>query len=202
MTALLAIAMMAPQFQPMEVTSSAGALKVERLVALEFPWGMANLPDGRLLITEKPGRLRIWSTAGLSEPVSGVPKVSYHDQGGLLDVERDPKFASNGLVYLYFVEAAEVQTLVADVWDPRFGPKPKEINSTMKGGAIARGKLVGNRLENVKIIWRQTPKTIGRGHFGGRLVFDNAGHLFVTSGERMRFDVAQESGQSRQDCSH
>lgn len=194
MTTLLALSLVMPQFQPMEVTSSAGLLKVERLAQLEFPWGMAHLPDGRLLITEKPGRLRVWSNSGLSEPIAGVPKVSYHEQGGLMDVERDPKFSSNGFVYLYFVEAAEVQTLVADVWDPRFGPKPKEINSTMKGGAVARAKLVGNRLENVKVIWRQTPKTIGRGHFGGRLVFDNSGHLFITSGDRMRFDVAQESG--------
>lgn len=193
MIPVIALALTLGQGQPMQVPSSAGLLNIEKLASLEFPWGMAYLPDGRLLVTEKPGRLRIWSEGGLSEPVSGVPKVSFHEQGGLMDVERDPRFSENQFVYLYFVEAAKVQTLVADVWDPRFGPKPNEpLNSTMKGGAVARGKLVGNRLENVKVIWRQTPKTIGRGHFGGRLVFDNSGHLYITSGDRMRFDPAQD----------
>lgn len=192
MTTLIALALTTSQGQPMQVTSTAGNLKVERLASLEFPWGMTYLPDGSLLITEKPGRLRLFSNNNLSEPIEGVPKVAYHEQGGLLDVERDPNFSTNRFVYLYFVEAAKIQTMIADNWDRRFGPKPKEINSTLKGGAVARGKLVGNRLEDVKVIWRQTPKTIGRGHFGGRLVFDNAGHLYITSGDRMRFDPAQD----------
>jgi glucose/arabinose dehydrogenase len=153
---------------------------------------MCSLPDGRLLITEKPGRLRIYSNGNLSEPLSGVPKVVYHDQGGLLDVERDPQFASNGFVYLFFVEAASKQTGEKDPWDPRIGDKPEKIDHTLKGGAVARGRLTDGGLTDVKVIWRQTPKTIGRGHFGGRLVFDRAGHLYITSGDRQRFTPAQD----------
>ncbi|MBC8065374.1 MAG: PQQ-dependent sugar dehydrogenase [Chlorobia bacterium] len=179
------------QAQPDSIPSSAGTLKVERLASLEFPWGITSLPDGRVLVTEKPGRLRIFNNGQLSAPVTGVPKVSYHEQGGMMDVERDPDFAQNQLVYLYFVEAAPRQTMVADTWDRRFGPKPKDLNHTLKGGAVARGRLVGNALQNVKVIWRQTPKTIGRGHFGGRIIFDRQGRLFITSGDRMRFDPAQ-----------
>src|SRR5688572_22591728 len=97
---------------PMTVKSSVGDVKLEKLGTLEFPWGMAWLPDGRLLITEKPGRLRIWADGKLSEPVQGVPNVVYRgarDQGGMQDVEADPKFAENGFIYLSYVEAAEQQ---------------------------------------------------------------------------------------------
>src|SRR5687767_6413424 len=84
---------------PGVVSTSAGRLTVERLATLEFPWGMASLPDRRLLVTEKPGRLRIWENGRLSEPVRGVPAVVYgrtdEEQGGLLDVEADPGFARN-----------------------------------------------------------------------------------------------------------
>ena len=82
------------------IQTKSGPVTIERLAALEEPWGMAFLPDGRLLVTEKPGRLRIYADGKLSEPVSGVPKVAYREQGGLLDVEIDPDFARNGLVYL------------------------------------------------------------------------------------------------------
>jgi glucose/arabinose dehydrogenase len=192
MTPIVVIAMLVAQAQPTSVASSAGTLKIERLVTLEFPWGMCYLPDGRLLITEKPGRLRVWSGNQLSEPVSGVPTVRFHDQGGLLDVECDPKFSENHLVYLYFVEPATNQSGTRDPWDPRIGPRPENVDNTLKGGAVARGTLVGDQLQNVRVIWRQSPKTIGRGHFGGRLVFDRAGHLFVTSGDRQRFTPAQD----------
>src|SRR5687767_13063691 len=80
---------------PTTVSSSAGTIRIERVATLEFPWGMAVLPDGRVLITEKPGRLRIWASGQLSAPVQGVPSVLYRgdsDQGGLLDVEADPNF--------------------------------------------------------------------------------------------------------------
>jgi glucose/arabinose dehydrogenase len=82
---------------------TAGKLRIERLATLEFPWGMALLPDGALLITEKPGRLRIWDDGKLSEPIAGVPDVVYRtpgEQGGLLDVAIDPDFERNRLVYL------------------------------------------------------------------------------------------------------
>ena len=99
---------------PSQVQSvSAGKINLHRLATLEFPWGMTWLPDKRLLITEKPGRLRIWSNGELSEPIEGVPKVVYRgtpsEQGGLLDVEADPDFAKNRYIYLSYSEAAEQQ---------------------------------------------------------------------------------------------
>ena len=108
---------------PNAVSSSAGNIKIERLATLEYPWGMAVLPGGRLLITEKPGRLRIWTNGRLSEPVQGVPSVVYlkaGEQGGLLDVEADPNFATNHLIYLSYVEADPQGLKVAETGELRF----------------------------------------------------------------------------------
>src|SRR3982751_1264570 len=91
------------------VSSKAGPINVESLVKLDNPWGMTYLPDGKLLITEKPGRLRIFADGKVSEPIAGVPKVAYRGQGGLLDVEIDPGFAQNKLVYISYTEPAEQQ---------------------------------------------------------------------------------------------
>jgi aldose sugar dehydrogenase len=180
---------------PDVVSSSAGNIKIERLATLEQPWGMALLPDGKLLITEKPGRLRVWANGQLSEPVQGVPRAFYRgpsDQGGLLDVEIDPDFARNGLVYLSYVEAAEPQPPGAqDEGDRRFGRSGPSPDNIVRGGAVARGRLEGNQLRDVQVIWRQEPKTVGRGHFGNRIIFAPDGKLFITSGDRMRFDPAQ-----------
>ncbi len=192
MTLLTILALATNQASPTSVPFSGGNLRIESLADLEFPWGITGLPDGRVLITEKPGRLRIFEGGQLLKPVTGVPKVVYQDQGGLLDVEHDPNFAKNQLVYLYYSEVGTKQTSNPDPWDARLGPKPKTPDNVLKGGAVARGTLVGNSLQNVKVIWRQTPKTIGRGHFGGRLVFDGAGHLFILSGDRQRFTPAQD----------
>ena len=173
--------------------TKSGPVTIERLATLTQPWGMAFVPDGRLLITEKPGRLRVYSEGKLSEPIAGVPAVVYHGQGGLLDVEIDPAFATNSLVYLSYTEAAEVQPPgTHDVPDPRFGASFDKEDNVIKGGAVARGRLEGQQLRDVKVIWRQVPKTIARGHFGGRLVFAPDGKLFITSGERQRFDPAQD----------
>jgi glucose/arabinose dehydrogenase len=155
---------------------------------------MALLPDGRLLITEKPGRLRIWENGRLSKPLRGVPEVVYRgteDQGGLLDVEIDPDFERNRYVYLSYVEAAEQQSEdIRNTDDFRFGPMEPDDN-IIRGGVVARGRLDDNRLRDVEVIWRQEPKTVGRGHFGNRLVFSRDGKLFITSGDRMRFEPAQ-----------
>jgi glucose/arabinose dehydrogenase len=133
---------------------------------LQHPWGLAFLPDGRALVTERPGRLRLVSPEGeLSGPLAGVPKVDARGQGGLLDVALDPNFAENRLVYLSFAE-----------------PGPDGSNST----AVARGALSADAsaLENVEVIFSQQPKLPSTKHFGSRLVFDGEGHLFITLGER------------------
>jgi glucose/arabinose dehydrogenase len=188
-----ASAFISQSFQPDEVPHSKGTLRIERLASLEFPWAMAWLPDQRLLITEKPGRVRIFANGELSEPLAGVPAVVYHDQGGLLDIEVDPSFSSNRWIYLSYTEAASQQPRnPADPWDPRIGPKPGSVDTTLKGLAVARARLEGNRLTDFKVVWRQTPKTIGRGHFGGRMQFDEAGKLWISSGDRQRFTPAQD----------
>jgi glucose/arabinose dehydrogenase len=134
---------------------------------LQNPWGMTFLPDKRILVTEKPGRLRIVAADGtLSEPVAGVPAVDARGQGGLLDVSLDPNFATNGLVYLSFSE-----------------PHPDQTNNT----AVARGRLVDGpapRLENVQVIYHQKPNFQSQQHYGSRLVWNRDGTLFVTQGDR------------------
>jgi glucose/arabinose dehydrogenase len=132
---------------------------------LNKPWGLAFLPDGRLLISEKSnGQLRILATDGaLSAPVAGLPPVDGRGQGGLLGLAVDPKFAQNGLIYWSFTE-----------------PQDGGANNT----AVARGKLVGDKIENVQVIFHQTPSMASTLHYGGRLVFARDGTLFVTTGER------------------
>ena len=142
-----------------------GVVNVETFArGLEHPWGLAFLPDGRMLVTERPGRLRLVDAQGrLSDPLAGVPAVQAKSQGGLLDVAIDPRFADNRLVYLSYAEPSE--------------------NGTA-GTAVARGRLADTRLENVQVIYRQQPKVKSANHFGSRLVFARDGTLFVTQGER------------------
>ncbi len=171
------------------------SLQIEKLATLEFPWGLAHLPDGRLLVTEKPGRLRIFADGKLSEPIQNVPAVAYRasesEQGGLADVAVDPEFDRNSLIYLSYAEEAPKSPVQADTADPRFGQFLDTTDNRLKGGVVMRARLDGTRLADPQVIWRQEPKTVGRGHFSLRLLFGRDGTLFVTSGDRMRFDPAQ-----------
>jgi glucose/arabinose dehydrogenase len=145
------------------------AFKVETFAkGLVHPWGLAFLPDGRLLVTERPGRVRLIGKDGtLSAPLQGVPKVYASGQGGLLDFQIGPDFAASGLVYLSYA-------------DPRDGAK--------NGTSVAKGKLVtegdGGRLDSVQVIFRQEPSYASSSHFGSRIVFTRDGSLFVTLGDR------------------
>ena len=140
---------------------------------LEHPWGLAFLPDGRMLVTERPGRLRIVADGWLvPEPVTGVPEVWDDRQGGLLDVALHPGFAENGLIYLSYAS-----------------PDDDDDAAT----AVARGRLVGARLEDVEEIYVALPRDDGGRHFGSRLLFAD-GYLFVTAGERGEPDRAQDVG--------
>jgi glucose/arabinose dehydrogenase len=181
---------------PETVSTESGEVTVESLADLDHPWGMAFLSDGRLLITEKPGRLRIYDAQKdeLSDPIQGVPEVEFHGQGGLLDVAVAPVASSAGKeqIFLSYSERAKPQpSATSNLGDPRLGQGFDEDDDVLKGLAVARGWLDGDQLVGAKVIWRQDPKTIGRGHFGGRLLFTPDGLLLITSGERQRFEPAQ-----------
>jgi glucose/arabinose dehydrogenase len=138
---------------------------------LEHPWGMAFLPGGDILVTERPGRLRlIRGGARVPEPVAGVPEVWAREQGGLMDVALHPDFARNRLVYLSYSK-----------------PGPKGATT-----AVARGRLEGNRLSGVQEILEAKAWSRGGDHFGSRLAFDREGYLFVSVGERGRMQNAQD----------
>lgn len=155
-----------------EFPSEHGQVRVTTVASgLEHPWGLAFLPDGRKLVTERPGRLRIVAKDGtLSAPIAGVPRVQARGQGGLLDVALHPRFAENRLVYLSFAEPG----------------------SGGASTAVARGRLEGERLHEVEVIFRQAPKVDTGFHFGSRLVFDREGKLFVGTGDRGMQDTAQD----------
>ena len=178
----------AQQGQTQEFTAKSGAIAAEMLAPLEHPWKIAVLPGDRLLITEKPGRLRLFENGKLSEPIEGVPEVHFEGQGGLLGVVTDPGFSINNTIYLSYAEPAEQQPEnAADPGDPRVGDDGPNSDVVLKGLAVARAELDGTKLKNVEVIWRQEPKQIGRGHFGGQMTFSGDGKLFITSGERQRF---------------
>lgn len=160
--------------QDRTIESESGPVRVEIVAdGLERPWGLTFLPDGQMLVTEQSGRLRIVSADGeKSNPLSGLPEILYRGQGGLLDVKLDPDFAENRLVYITYSEAGD-------------------------GGAstaVARGRLNegATALEGTEVIFHQEPKVSGGNHFGSRLAFSPDGKLFVTLGERFKFDPAQD----------
>jgi glucose/arabinose dehydrogenase len=141
---------------------------------------MTFLPDGRMLISEKKGRLLMVTQDGdKSEPVSGVPEVDYGGQGGLGDVVLHPEFADNSTIYLSYAEAGE---------------------GDVRGAAVMRATLIvsndGGELSNQEVIWRQDPKVTDRGHYGHRLAFSDDGYLFISSGDRQKFTPAQEMQQN------
>jgi glucose/arabinose dehydrogenase len=154
-----------------------GAFVATPVAEFREPWAMEFLPDGRLLVTEKRGVLKVHALdTGRTGDVAGVPAVVNAGQGGLGDIVLHPSFATNGLVYLSYAEAGERGTA---------------------GAAVARARLVldaagGGALEDLAVIWRQTPKVDGRGHYGHRIAFGPDGFLYVSSGERQKFEPAQD----------
>ena len=130
---------------------------------IENGWGFVFLPDNRMLVTERAGRMRIVGSDGsLSAPLQGLPRIAVMGQGGLLDVTLSPDFATDGQVYFSFAEPGDGGA----------------------GTAVARGRLTASSLENVQVIWRQQPKVDGGNHFGSRIVFRDDGTLFITLGDR------------------
>src|SRR5690554_3649899 len=149
---------------------------ITEVTEFDAPWAMTFLPDGRLLVTEMAGSLRLHDVDNDNTgTISGVPEVEHVAQGGLGDVVLHPEFASNQLVYISFVEA----------------------DDDGLGAAVARARLVlddegDGSLEDLEVIWRQSPKKSGDGHFGYRIAFDEDGLLWISSSERKEFDPAQD----------
>ncbi|MCH8240629.1 MAG: PQQ-dependent sugar dehydrogenase [Proteobacteria bacterium] len=171
---MLKIALMLALIGLAPASAPAAGQKAYRAVTVAqgfvHPWGMAFLPDGRMLVTERPGRLRIVTASGqISKPVSGLPEIAAIGQGGLLDVALHPDFKTNALIYFSFAEP---------------GPGGQ-------GTAVARARLEGLSLLDVTIIFRQQPKLSGGFHFGSRLVFARDGTLYISMGDRGRMGQAQ-----------
>lgn len=196
--AIMANHAVAQEATTQEFTAKSGKIQGEMLTPLEHPWKIAVLPDDRLLITEKTGNLRLFADGKLSEPIANVPKVHFEGQGGLLSVVAHPGFATNNTIYLSYAEPAEAQPANAkDPGDPRVGDNGPNSDVVLKGLAVARAVLDGNQLKDVEVIWRQEPKQIGRGHFGGHMAFSGDEKLFITNGDRQRFlshDPATNAG--------
>lgn len=172
-------ALAAPETAPVKQTRLHDLRVVTVSGGLEHPWALAFLPDGRKLVTERPGRLRVIEPDGRLDPrpVAGLPRVDAGGQGGLLDVALHPQFASNRLIYWTYARADE---------------------SGARGTEVARGRLEGGpgnwRVEDAHTIFKALPKSSGGLHFGSRLVFDREGRLFVTLGERGDMARAQNPG--------
>ena len=149
---------------------------IEEVASFDQPWSMAFLPDGNFLVTEKPGKMFLMNQAGetLSE-ISGVPEVAYGGQGGLGDVAIHPDFNENKTVYVSFAEEGENDTRGAVVIKAT-------LDLTEEGGALT----------NLEYIWRQVPNVTGRGHYAHRMAFSRDGYLFISSGDRQKFDPAQD----------
>ena len=149
---------------------------VTEITSFDEPWAMAFLPDGRILVTEKKGLLRLVGQDGQSFGViRGIPDVDYFGQGGLGDVVLHPDFENNNLVYISYAEGG--------------------VGGT-RGAAVARGTLEltgrGGMLHDLEVVWRQYPKQVGFGHYGHRIAFDADGYLWISSGDRQKFTPSQD----------
>jgi glucose/arabinose dehydrogenase len=149
---------------------------VSEVAQFNEPWAMEFLPDGRLLVSEKRGALKLHTIGGQTGEIRGVPEVSYGGQGGFGDVVLHPRFADNDLVYVSYAEPGSGGTA---------------------GAAVARAELAldaggGGELENLTVVWRQVPKVDGRGHYAHRIAFGPDGRLWISSGDRQKFDPAQD----------
>lgn len=155
------------------VDSEAGPVAIATLATgLEHPWAVALLPDGRFLVTERPGRMRIVGTDGaLSAPLKGVPAVFAEGQGGLLDVVLAPDFAQSRRIWFSYAEPGADDTA---------------------GTAVATARLGEDALADVRVVYRQEPKLEGGYHFGSRIAFDGKGHVFISQGERNERATAQK----------
>ncbi|MFD0321462.1 MULTISPECIES: PQQ-dependent sugar dehydrogenase [Lysobacter] len=178
-SALLA-AFAAPAAQARDDGATAQAAKANPFTATEVarfnePWAMTFLPNGRLLVTEKRGVLKVLTIGGTAQTITGVPTVAYGGQGGLGDVILHPSYATNGLIYISYAEKGSI--------------------SGTAGATVARAKLnltsSGGSLSNLQVLWRQ-PKVSGSNHYGHRLAFGPDRKLWITSSERQKFDPAQD----------
>lgn len=164
---LVAVLSSAPEASP-------APFEITELASFNEPWAMSFLPDGRLLVTEKQGELKLHTLGGASVGIKGVPMVAYGGQGGFGDVVLHPEYSSNNLVYLSYAAG----------------------EGSVIGAVVARARLQlaadGGELKDLQVIWRQTPKVAGRGHYGHRIAFGPDGMLYISSGERQQFDPAQD----------
>ena len=169
---LVVAALLSPLAYAQVLSSEVQRFRAQTITeGLEFPWGLAFLPDGRMLVTERPGRLRLVGADGKldPQPVSGLPPIAAVGQGGLLDVALHPDFAKNGWIYLSYA-----------------GEGPGGY-----GTEVLRAKLDGHALRDVQVIFRMQPKSKPGHHFGSRLVFDRQGYLYITLGDRGDMERAQ-----------
>ena len=149
--------------------------KLTSVAEFNEPWAMTGLKDGRLLVTEKKGKLQLFDPKTREKiEVKGIPKVAYGGQGGLGDIALHPEFEQNHIIYLSYAEAGQGGY----------------------GAVVARGELdLSNvqqpQVKNLKTIWKQVPKVSGQGHYAHRLLFGQDGKLWISSGERQKFDPAQ-----------
>lgn len=160
--------------QEISLQAQNAGLTVTEIANFDAPWAMTFLPDGRLLISETRGALKLYGMDGSLVDIAGVPEVSYGGQGGFGDVVLHPDFATNDLVYMSYAESGDGGS----------------------GAAVARARLVlsegRGELADLEVIWRQVPKVSGQGHFGQRIAFGPDGYLWISSGERQKFDPAQD----------